>query len=114
LKNPAPNPDPVKPSVRMMPLIPMSPGPSGKSIRTRTRTGPNADCARRIKRWTRDLLGLDAGEVVSVTEMRCSEPGCPDIETVIGIPKPGGSWRTLKIAKKLCRVRRSDIALLLR
>ncbi len=112
MKNPTPNPDAVKPSLRMMPLIPMSPGPSGKSIRTRT--GPNADCARRIKRWTRDLLSLDAGEVVSVTEMRCSEPGCPDIETVIGIPKPGGSWRTLKIAKKLCRVRRSDIALLLR
>lgn len=114
MKNPAPNPDPVKPSVRMMPLIPMSPSPSGKSIRTRTRNGPGADCARRIKRWTRELLSLDAGEVVSVTEMRCSEPGCPDIETVIGIPKPGGSLRTLKIAKKLCRVRRSDIALLLR
>ncbi len=112
MKNPAPNPDPVKPFVRMMPLIPMGPGPFGKSIRTRT--GPSAECARRIKRWTRDLLGLDAGEVVSVTEMHCSEPGCPDIETVIGIPKPGGSWRTLKIAKKLCRVRRSDIALLLR
>ena len=89
------------------PHRPSSPG-------LRSRAAGRGDCARRVKRWTRDLLGLDDDVPVSVSQLRCADPGCPDLETVIGIPKPGGSWRTLRIAKTLCRVRRTDIARLLR
>lgn len=96
----------------MRPRIPNLLGPSGPTQRSRGAGG--SDCARRVKRWTRELLGLDEGVVVSVTELRCADPGCPDLETVIGVPNPGGSWRTLRVAKPLCRVRRTDIARLLR
>lgn len=95
----------------MRPLIPNAPEAPGPRLRSRAAGG--GDCARRVKRWTRQLLGLDEGVVVSVAELRCSDPGCPDLETVIGVPNPGGSWRTLRVAKTVCRVRRSDIARLL-
>ena len=96
----------------MRPGIPNLLGPPGPPLRSRSEGG--GDCARRVKRWTRGLLGLDEGMMVSVTELRCADPGCPDIETVIGIPNPGGSWRTLRVAKPLCQVRRTDISRLLR
>jgi len=35
-----------------------------------------------VKRWTREFLKLDDEAVVTVSELACSDPGCPLIETV--------------------------------
>ncbi|QND69826.1 hypothetical protein [Tardiphaga robiniae] len=36
-----------------------------------------------IKAETRSALRLDDDTTVSVSELSCSDPGCPDVETVI-------------------------------
>ena len=84
---------------------------SAKKGRRHRGPGPT-ECARRIKDWTRERLGLDADSTVWVTELRCSDPGCPDLETVIAIPIPSGDWRTLRIAKPVADVCREDISAL--
>ncbi len=38
-----------------------------------------------IKQWVMDTFQLPEEATVLVTELRCSEPGCPPLETVIAI-----------------------------
>jgi hypothetical protein len=40
---------------------------------------------QQLKQETRKLLGLSNDVAISVTELSCSEPGCPDVETVVAI-----------------------------
>jgi len=37
----------------------------------------------RLTQWTRERFGLPRGAVVSVSEIACSLPGCPPLETVV-------------------------------
>jgi hypothetical protein len=47
------------------------------------------DPSARLKAETRPLLGLSADVVISVTELACREPGCPDIETIVAVMQVG-------------------------
>lgn len=46
-----------------------------------------------IKGWARAALGLPDEAVVLVTELRCAEPGCPPLETVIAVLDDGAGGR---------------------
>lgn len=48
---------------------------------------PSVDPARaaQVRQWARTAFGLGDDDVVLVTELRCHEPGCPPVETVIAI-----------------------------
>ena len=37
----------------------------------------------RIRDWTRARFGLDGDATLLVTEVACSQPGCPPLETVV-------------------------------
>ena len=37
----------------------------------------------RVRGWARELWRLDDEDSVVVTELACSEPGCPPLETVV-------------------------------
>jgi len=41
-----------------------------------------------VKRWTADAFQLTEDTTVMVTELRCTEPGCPPLETVIALFHP--------------------------
>lgn len=64
---------------------------------------------RQIKSWVRELHGLDEAVALSITELACRDEGCPDIETVVGIMRPGEKIRTIRIHKPLAEVSREDI-----
>jgi hypothetical protein len=58
-----------------------------------------ADAARAdvpaLKDAVRNVLGLDAGHTIVIQEFACAEPGCPPVETVIGVlsgGKPARRW----------------------
>ncbi|NET49870.1 MAG: hypothetical protein F6K09_14375 [Merismopedia sp. SIO2A8] len=40
---------------------------------------------QQIKGWVSDCLSLDSSTIVSISQLRCNEPGCPPVETVIAI-----------------------------
>ena len=62
-----------------------------------------------IKRWTMDLFHLPEDTSVLVTELRCTEPGCPPLETVIAILDTPGHPRQHKIHKGHREVTRDDV-----
>ncbi|WP_247642871.1 nitrate reductase [Roseibium sp. TrichSKD4] len=64
---------------------------------------------RQIKEWTRALRGLDDQVVVAVSEIACRDEGCPDVETVIGIMRPGEKIETIRVHKPIAEVEQSDI-----
>jgi hypothetical protein len=46
---------------------------------------PDRAQAAQVRRWTREAFGLGADQMILVSELRCHEPGCPPVETVITV-----------------------------
>ncbi|MPR11171.1 hypothetical protein [Microvirga tunisiensis] len=63
-----------------------------------------------IKPRIRTAFGLGETDTVAVNEIACPDPGCPDIETVILIMRPGQKTQAVKIALPLAKVSGSDLA----
>lgn len=64
---------------------------------------------RRVRASVIDLLGLDDGDSVTVTELSCSEPGCPPHETVVLIARTGQPTMQCKVAKPAADVVLADL-----
>ncbi|TPK92419.1 nitrate reductase [Mesorhizobium sp. B2-4-17] len=77
------------------------------------RRGPSSSNADRIKQWMRNGLDLKEDVAITVTEVRCRESGCPDLETVISIFEEGRPMRCLRVGKAVAMIGKPDIALAL-
>ena len=64
---------------------------------------------RAIKDQARASLVLDEDATVMVSELRCAEPGCPPLETVIAVFADGGRKAQVKIHKALDDVTSDDV-----
>jgi hypothetical protein len=75
-------------------------------------TSPKSDAIaiRRLKDWTRELLVLGEEVTLTVSELRCTEPGCPDVETVIGALFGPGRQRRWKVIAPATAVTREQLA----
>jgi hypothetical protein len=62
-----------------------------------------------IKAWTAEVLDLTDDVAVMVTELRCNEPGCPPLETVVAVMDGHGPTRQYKFHKPLADVTREDV-----
>ncbi len=69
---------------------------------------PGADRIREIKAWVAEEFRLNEDSTVMVTELHCTEPGCPPLETVIAI-LCGAERRQFKLHKSAAEVARTDI-----
>lgn len=65
--------------------------------------------AGRIKGWVSWAFGVEDGTPMTVAELRCTEPGCPPVETVIGVLDTPGSPRTYKVHKPMAEVTFEDV-----
>jgi len=74
-------------------------------------TRPKSDPAQvaAIKDWTRAALHLSADTALLVTELQCTEEGCPPLETVIAILDTPGTPQQYKVYKPLHDVTIADI-----
>ena len=80
-------------------------------FRSANATGSDgAATARRIKEWVRELLAPGDDITILVSELSCSEPGCPPIETVIALFQGRDSTTKFKIHRPSAEVTREDIA----
>jgi len=77
-------------------------GPGGTS----QRLDPARSTA--VKGWVRDELGLDESVTIVVTELTCTEPGCPPRETVIALLAPG-SQRKFTLHQPLDELTRDQV-----
>ena len=62
-----------------------------------------------IKAWVTQHLDLGETDLVSVAELRCHEPDCPPIETVVTVHRNDGERETWKIHKPMSEVCQPDV-----
>lgn len=65
--------------------------------------------SRQIKAWIRSHHQLDEDVVLSLSELACRDEGCPDIETVIGIMRPGRPIEIIRFHKTIAELTEKDI-----
>jgi hypothetical protein len=73
------------------------------------RPGHSPDRTAEIKVWAAESLGLSHDVAVLVTELHCTEPGCPPLETIVAILGANGPARQYKIHKSLADLTREDV-----
>ncbi|MEM9135475.1 MAG: hypothetical protein AAF962_26460 [Actinomycetota bacterium] len=71
--------------------------------------GPRRDpeAVARVRAWVRGEIDDDETTVL-VTELACTEPGCPPLETVIGLLGADGQVQH-KLHKPLAEVTQADV-----
>lgn len=62
-----------------------------------------------IRTWVSTSLGLGEDITVMVTELECTEEGCPPLETVIAVLDNPGKPRQFKIHKPISEVTQQDV-----
>lgn len=68
------------------------------------------DVAARVKRWAHEAFRVEDDVTILVTELRCTEPDCPPLETVIAFLHAGtGKPIKHKLHKPLAEVSREDV-----
>jgi len=77
------------------------------------RSPHNAVQVAAIKAWARAALQLDEDTICMVTELQCTEAGCPPLETVIAVLTTPGAPQQYKISKALGDVTAADVRSLL-
>src|ERR1700728_1744954 len=63
-----------------------------------------------VKTWVRELLALPDETPVMVTELRCTEVGCPPKETVVAVLHGPGDTRQEKLPRGVAELTRKDVA----
>ena len=72
--------------------------------------GPaQAQRVREIKDTVRSSLALADGVVVLVTELKCSEPGCPPVETIVALLGADGRNLQTKIHQPVIAIRAEQL-----
>ena len=67
------------------------------------------DALEQVRAWTRSQFGLAADAPVFVSEVACSLPGCPPLETIVGFWTEGDVRHHFKIFKRVAEVVRDDL-----
>lgn len=62
----------------------------------RARSAGLAQAASRAKALLRHALALSEADALSVNEIACTDPGCPDVETVVLVMRAGEPTRALR------------------
>ncbi len=69
---------------------------------------------RKIKEFARALLDARDDDVIVVTELACTEPGCPPVETVVALLRAGRPPWQVKLHKPAVDVSEGDLRAALR
>ena len=64
-------------------------------------TRPKNDDTKRIKKLVRDAWTVPEEVVIMVSELRCHDEDCPDVETVIALMAGPGEPLKVKIGKPM-------------
>ena len=65
---------------------------------------------KQIKQWIYQALQIDDEIYISLSQLQCTEPGCPPVETVINIMT--NPVQQYKVHKSIAEIEYTDINLL--
>jgi hypothetical protein len=72
-------------------------------------TARDPEAVARIKAAVSAALALPDPAAITVSEILCPDPACPDLETVILVMCPGEKTRAFKVKKPLDTVTEQDV-----
>ena len=72
----------------------------------------NPEKLSQVKAWVYQSFRLSPDIPISISQLNCNEPGCPDIETAIAIM--GNPTQLLKVHKAINEIEADDITQLFR
>ena len=72
-------------------------------------TSPDPEALACVKALFVATFGLGEDTLVSVSELRCHEPGCPPIETVITARGSDGNVRDWRVHKPMAEIGEADV-----
>ena len=64
-------------------------------------TKPKGGHTKRVKDMVRKAWSIPENVIIMVSELRCHEEGCPDVETVIALMHEGAEPEKVKIYKPM-------------
>jgi hypothetical protein len=67
---------------------------------------------REVKDWVRAASGVGEDVTIMVSELSCSEPGCPPYEVVMAVLRPGQPPIQRKLHQRLMELSREDVSAL--
>jgi hypothetical protein len=67
---------------------------------------------REVRAWVRELHPFPEDATIMITELTCSEPGCPPVETVVAVLREKQPGVQGKVHRALAAVVRDDVAAL--
>jgi hypothetical protein len=70
---------------------------------------PSPQALERVRDWTRERFALGDDDALLVTEVACSQPGCPPLETVVAFWTDGAKRHHFKIFKPVAQVQPGDL-----
>ena len=73
---------------------------------------PDPDTIARVKALFTEAFELPEDTMLSLAELRCHEPDCPPIETVIVARAQDAGMREWRIGKPIAEITEADIALI--
>lgn len=62
-----------------------------------------------VKQWVRESRRFAVDAAILVSELSCTEPGCPPLETVIAVLPAAGLPRQYKIHRPLAELTQYDV-----
>jgi hypothetical protein len=75
----------------------------------RAKAAEQAALRERFKVRLKVAFGLGDADTVCANEIVCRDPGCPDVETVVLIMRPGGKTQAIKIPGPMAHVSDLDL-----
>ena len=72
-------------------------------------TKPKGGHTKRVKDMVRKAWAIPENVIIMVSELRCHEEGCPDVETVIALMHDGVEPQKAKIYKPMAELNLEEI-----
>lgn len=69
----------------------------------------NTSLTAKIKTWLSGRFGFPPDTEITYTELRCADPACPCVQTILRVALPDGKTKSFKIGKPFVYVRQTDI-----
>jgi hypothetical protein len=76
---------------------------------TLKKSAQHLEAADQVKEWTRERFSLAPDAAILVTELNCTIPGCPPLETVIAFWSDHKTRHDFKIFKKIEEIIEDDL-----
>ena len=70
---------------------------------------PKGGHTKRVKDIVRKAWSIPENVIIMVSELRCHEEGCPDVETVIALMYEGAEPEKVKIYKPMAELNLEEI-----